>query len=94
MIKLQLQDIKGATADLTPEALRGHITALGGKAFSGWILKSESKRGVLTLDGAGFGHGVGLCQFGAEARASKGVSWREILALSYPGAKISPNWGP
>ena len=94
MIKLQLQDVKGATADLTPEVLRSHITALGGKAFSGWILKSESRRGVLHLDGAGFGHGVGLCQFGAEARARTGMGWREILALSYPGAKLSTNWGP
>ena len=94
VIKLQLQDMKGATADLTPEVLRSHITALGGKAFSGWILKSESRRGVLHLDGAGFGHGVGLCQFGAEARARKGMGWREILALSYPGAKLSTNWGP
>ena len=93
-IQLQLRDTQGATTEVTPEAFRSHITAVGGKAFSGWILKSQYQNGVLTLEGAGFGHGVGLCQFGAEARARSGENWQKILGISYPGAKISSNWGP
>ena len=92
--RMQLQDVNGSVVEMSPGRLRTHLTALGCKVFSGWILKSQSRRGVLTLEGAGFGHGVGLCQYGAEARARSGMTWREILALSYPGAKIANNWGP
>ena len=92
--KMQLRDVKGSVVELSPGRLRTHLTTLGSQVFSGWILKSQYRKGVLTLEGAGFGHGVGLCQYGAEARACDGVAWREILALSYPGAKIATNWGP
>jgi len=39
-------------------------------------------------DGRGFGHGVGLCQWGAAAKADKGFSAGEILRCYYPGAKL------
>jgi stage II sporulation protein D len=39
------------------------------------------------LAGTGFGHGVGLCQVGAIARARRGDSVAEILAHYYPGAR-------
>ena len=92
--KMQLRDVRGSVVELSPGHLRSHLTALGSKVFSGWILESKYQKGVLTIEGAGFGHGVGLCQYGAEARAHDGMAWREILALSYPGAKIASNWGP
>jgi len=39
-------------------------------------------------DGRGFGHGVGLCQWGAAAKANKGFSAGQILRCYYPGAKL------
>jgi stage II sporulation protein D len=39
-------------------------------------------------DGQGFGHGVGLSQWGAEEKASRGASAEDILAFYYPGAVI------
>ena len=44
----------------------------------------------LTLVGGGWGHGVGMCQVGAMARARAGEGYREILATYYPGATLSP----
>jgi stage II sporulation protein D len=41
-------------------------------------------RGV-HLSGIGFGHGVGLCQTGAEERGRAGHSWQRILEFYYPG---------
>lgn len=38
--------------------------------------------------GAGHGHGIGLCQWGARGRASAGESAADILAAYYPGAVI------
>ena len=40
------------------------------------------------LVGRGSGHGAGLCQQGALARARRGAGWREILAFYYRGATI------
>lgn len=40
------------------------------------------------LRGAGWGHGVGLCQIGAAVMAEKGYGWREILAHYFPGAEL------
>ena len=41
-----------------------------------------------TLHGAGWGHGVGLCQIGAAVMGEKGYSHEEILMHYYPGASI------
>ncbi len=38
--------------------------------------------------GTGYGHGVGLCQWGAKKRAEDGFSYREILLYYYPGTKL------
>ncbi|MGI6219171.1 MAG: SpoIID/LytB domain-containing protein [Bacteroidaceae bacterium] len=40
------------------------------------------------LHGAGWGHGVGLCQIGAAAMGARGVDYRKILTHYYPGAEI------
>ena len=40
------------------------------------------------LEGAGWGHGVGLCQIGAAVMAWKGRSRQEILARYFPGARL------
>lgn len=43
---------------------------------------------AFTLHGAGWGHGVGLCQIGAAVMGEKGYSHQEILRHYYPGASI------
>jgi len=42
----------------------------------------------LVFHGRGSGHGVGLCQIGAEVMGEEGHSYREILAFYYPGTKL------
>lgn len=44
--------------------------------------------GRFLLIGAGWGHGVGLCQIGAAVMAGQGYGYREILHHYYPGAKL------
>ena len=41
------------------------------------------------LAGAGWGHGVGLCQIGAAVMASRGFSAGQIMAHYFPGAALS-----
>jgi len=43
---------------------------------------------AFTLHGAGWGHGVGLCQIGAAIMASRGFSAEEILSHYFSGARM------
>ena len=40
------------------------------------------------IGGRGFGHGVGMCQWCAEARARAGMRHEDILLAAYPGARL------
>lgn len=40
------------------------------------------------VKGKGYGHGVGMCQMGARARAEAGQSYLEILSHYYPGITL------
>lgn len=42
----------------------------------------------LTISGHGFGHGIGLSQWGAEERAAAGETHQQILSFYYPGTEI------
>ncbi len=55
------------------------------------VERGEIKDGIpstFTLWGAGWGHGVGLCQIGAAAMADEGYKFREILLHYYKNADI------
>jgi len=38
--------------------------------------------------GAGFGHGVGMCQTGAQSLAKQGWNFSRILSLYFPGSTL------
>ena len=42
----------------------------------------------LSVDGRGYGHGIGMCQWGAIGRARVGQNFRTILETYYPGTTI------
>ncbi len=44
------------------------------------------------LTGAGWGHGVGLCQIGAAVMGSKGYDYRQILLHYFPGTSIAKKY--
>ena len=41
------------------------------------------------FSGRGYGHGVGMCQWGAKGMAEQGYSARQILEFYYPGTSLS-----
>ncbi len=45
----------------------------------------ETANGVLLFRGRGLGHGVGLCQAGAEQMARLGADYRKLLSQYFPG---------
>ncbi|MCM1451515.1 MAG: SpoIID/LytB domain-containing protein [Clostridium sp.] len=48
----------------------------------------EKADGEFILHGAGWGHGVGLCQIGAAMMAARGFGYRQILSHYYPHASL------
>lgn len=55
------------------------------------VIKENIENGIpqsFTLNGAGWGHGVGLCQIGAAVMAAKGYQFDEILFHYFSNAKI------
>jgi stage II sporulation protein D len=52
----------------------------------------EMREGSAVFRGAGFGHGVGMCQTGAVGMAEAGKNYREILRHYYPGTTLRKLW--
>ncbi len=57
---------------------------------SAFVVDKVEKDGVpyFVLKGAGWGHGVGLCQIGAAVMGEKGYTYEQILKHYYPGAVL------
>jgi stage II sporulation protein D len=49
---------------------------------------NERGDGLVVLEGHGYGHGAGMCQWGAIGRARAGQDFVEILETYYPGAVL------
>ena len=44
------------------------------------------------LKGAGWGHGVGLCQIGAAVMSTQGYNYRQILSHYFPGSNLDKRY--
>lgn len=89
-------DLAGRRYELDPESFRAACNYAGGglPTLSGKlrIPSSHLTAGVegdtVSFTGRGYGHGVGMCQWGAQAMAQQGYGYRSILEYYYPGALI------
>jgi len=48
----------------------------------------EGRDGWVKISGHGYGHGAGLCQWGAKLHAESGWNYRQILQHYYPGTEL------
>lgn len=51
-------------------------------------LSFEMGEDGITLTSVGYGHGVGMSQYGANVMAASGADYREILSAYYPGTEL------
>lgn len=56
--------------------------------YSSAFVVDRNEQGDFILTGAGWGHGVGLCQIGAAVMADKGYTYEQILAHYFPGSEL------
>jgi stage II sporulation protein D len=74
---------------VTGDVLRSVVTAARGvRAVMSTRFTVERTPAGFSVVGSGFGHGVGLCQVGAIARARRGDRLADILTHYYPGAVV------
>lgn len=71
----------------------GGVTISGGAARTLFGLRSTcfevtEKDGVFTFSVTGYGHGVGMSQYGANNMAKQGSSWQEIIEHYYTGVTV------
>ena len=72
-------------------APRDKATMLKSGDLSAKVVRSGTG-GTVEFTGHGFGHGVGMCQHGAQTTAAGGASAQKILARYYAGATIEQAW--
>jgi stage II sporulation protein D len=91
--RILVTDDRGTQYSLAAEQMRAAVNT---DAAAGTTLPSSFCKinggpvspSVTFYEGHGFGHGVGMCQYCAEAQASAGERYDQILYAAYPGAKL------
>jgi stage II sporulation protein D len=83
--RVELVDDGGARRSLSGRALRD---ALGASRIRSTLFQIQRNGNDFVFVGSGHGHGVGMSQWGAQAMARRGASYREILAAFYPGTRV------
>ena len=86
---------------ITEKSSTGRVTKMtfAGKEFSGSELRAQlslpstrftckSEKGGIQFISNGYGHGVGMCQYGAADMAAAGKDYKEILRHYYTGVQI------
>ena len=61
---------------------------LGYTRLKSLAFEMERTADGVRFTGRGYGHGAGLCQWGAKALADAGKGYRDILGHYYPGAEL------
>lgn len=53
-----------------------------------WLREPQGNSFTYTFTAQGYGHGVGLCQYGAHGQARAGASFQDILKFYYTGVSL------
>ena len=88
-IRVQLIGKNGKTDTLRGEDFRLCLDSTGRKIKSAIFTVEKNKNLVTFQNGLGFGHGVGLCQCGAQGMAVKGKTYKDILTYYFPGSTLA-----
>ncbi|MCY8506959.1 SpoIID/LytB domain-containing protein [Bacillus atrophaeus] len=64
-------------------------TMIGASAFKSTYVTVKKDTSKYTISGKGYGHGIGMSQYGAKARAESGDSYSAILKFYYPGTTLT-----
>jgi stage II sporulation protein D len=84
-LRVRIRGDKG-NHKLEARALRA---ALGESVIRSTLFEIHSVPDAFVFVGSGHGHGVGMSQWGAQAMAQRGSTYREIVQTFYPGTSLA-----
>ena len=88
--RMYRHDIQGSIAHATMLGDCGIISKEDSKTIIEGLtaILADLDSGKLVFTTRGYGHGVGMSQYGANAMAKGGADWQEILCHYYPAAQL------
>jgi len=92
VLHVKLTGKSGQTGFLKAQDLRLTLDPSGQKIRSTACFIQVEGRTLRFVGGRGWGHGVGMCQCGAQGMARKGFTAEQILGYYYPGSVIRQNY--
>ncbi|HYE21302.1 MAG TPA: SpoIID/LytB domain-containing protein [Tepidisphaeraceae bacterium] len=90
-IRFLVTDLRGNKFSLSGEEFRWAVNTgapEGSTLYSSFVKVISDSDRILFVEGHGWGHGVGLCQYCAEKRAEDGLAHEHILLAAYPTASL------
>jgi stage II sporulation protein D len=92
-LSLKWFDAQKKTASVTEVSAHDFRMALGpSRVQSTWFSLSGGIASGFMLEGRGYGHGVGLCQWGAKNLGAQGKTAAQILSHYYPDSVLVQAW--
>jgi stage II sporulation protein D len=88
----RVHQVRVAFNEGSPRVLSGNEfrALVGFQDLKSTLFEAKMEGETIRFRGRGFGHGVGLCQWGSRALGLQGVKYAEILRHYYPLARLSP----
>ena len=87
-VRFLVTDVKGNRYALSGEEFRWSVNAGGVVLNSSFVKPVNEGDSVQFVEGHGWGHGVGMCQWCAQTYAEHGVAHEDIVLKSFPGAEL------
>jgi stage II sporulation protein D len=85
---------RGTRGSVTISANDFRVALGAGRIKSTWFTAIRRSGSTVEFSGRGWGHGVGMSQWGARKMAEAGKSYREILQFYYAPTTIAARFGP
>jgi stage II sporulation protein D len=87
--RMAVSDTEGRTLGIDAENFRLTVDPTGRVLQSTVFTLTDERESVLFTEGRGMGHGMGMCQYGADALARSGRDAAAILSHYYPGSRLT-----
>ncbi|MBS4178100.1 SpoIID/LytB domain-containing protein [Lederbergia citrea] len=91
MVLTPAHQLPGSVKNVLDQKLVNDFLILGGPLSVSENISMNLPNLSIKLSGKGFGHGVGMSQYGAQEMARKGMNYSQILSHYYPNAKLENN---